>query len=121
MSLAPQCDMVLVVGSQNSSNSLRLVEIAKNRGVKAYLVDDVSEIDHSWMQGVNTVLLTAGASAPEDLVQAIIAEFKKHYGATVEDVHISEENVHFELPLSLRRLEQQPGQQPTRLTISARS
>ena len=72
MELAPRSDLVLVVGSKNSSNSLRLVEIAENRGVRAYLVDDVSEINHDWLKGVKTLLLTAGASAPEDLVQAII-------------------------------------------------
>src|ERR1044071_5062067 len=89
MELAPRSDLVLVVGSRNSSNSLRLVEIAENRGVKAYLVDDVSEINHDWLKGVKTLLLTAGASAPEDLVQAIITMLKKRYGATVEDAHVT--------------------------------
>src|SRR4029077_14724229 len=79
MELAPRSDLVLVVGSKNSSNSLRLVEMAQDRGVKAYLVDDVSEINHEWLLGVDTLLLTAGASAPEHLVQAIIALFKERY------------------------------------------
>ncbi len=105
--LAPMSDLVLVVGSKNSSNSLRLVEIAENRGVRSYLVDDVSEINLDWLKGVNTLLLTAGASAPEDLVQAIIALLQKEYGATVEDVHVTEEDMHFELPYSLRRLEEE--------------
>jgi len=105
--LAPMSDLVLVVGSKNSSNSLRLVEIAENRGIKSYLVDDVSEINHDWLKGVKTLLLTAGASAPEDLVQAIIALLQKEYDATVEDVHVTEENMHFELPYSLRRLEEE--------------
>ena len=105
--LAPMSDLVLVVGSKNSSNSLRLVEIAENRGIKSYLVDDVSEINLDWLKGVNTLLLTAGASAPEDLVQAIIALLEKEYGATVEDVHVTEEDMHFELPYSLRRLEEE--------------
>lgn len=105
--LAPRSDLVLVVGSKNSSNSLRLVEIAENRGIKSYLVDDVSEINHEWLKGVNTLLLTAGASAPEDLVQAIISLLQEHYGATVEDVHVTEEDMHFELPYSLRRLEEE--------------
>ena len=104
--LAPQSDLVLVVGSKNSSNSLRLVEIAENRGIKAYLVDDVSEINHDWLTGVKTLLLTAGASAPEDLVQAIIAVLKEKYDATVEDAHVTEEDMHFELPYSLRKLEE---------------
>lgn len=103
--LAPECDLVLVVGSMNSSNSKRLVEIAENRNVKAYLVDDVSHIDFSWFEGIKTLLITAGASAPEDLVQAIVTELHKRYQATVEERHVTQEDVHFELPASLRRLE----------------
>jgi 4-hydroxy-3-methylbut-2-enyl diphosphate reductase len=113
MELAPQSDLVLVVGSRNSSNSLRLVEIAENRGVKAYLVDDVSEINHDWLQGVRTLLLTAGASAPEDLVQSIVRVLQERYEATVEDAHVTEEDMHFELPYSLRRLEQEHAVQLT--------
>jgi 4-hydroxy-3-methylbut-2-en-1-yl diphosphate reductase len=105
MELAPRSDLVLVVGSKNSSNSLRLVEIAENRGVRAYLVDDVSEINHDWLGGVRTLLLTAGASAPEDLVQSILALLMEQYHATVEDAHVTEEDMHFELPYSLRKLE----------------
>jgi 4-hydroxy-3-methylbut-2-en-1-yl diphosphate reductase len=105
MELAPRSDLVLVVGSKNSSNSLRLVEIAENRGVHAYLVDDVSEINHDWLKGVGTLLLTAGASAPEDLVQSILALLMVQYHATVEDAHVTEEDMHFELPYSLRKLE----------------
>jgi 4-hydroxy-3-methylbut-2-enyl diphosphate reductase len=116
MELAPLSDLVLVVGSKNSSNSLRLVEIAENRGIKGYLVDDVSEINHDWLKGANTLLLTAGASAPEDLVQSIITMLKQQYGATVEDAHVTEEDMHFELPYSLRRLEQKHQVQ---LTVSA--
>jgi 4-hydroxy-3-methylbut-2-enyl diphosphate reductase len=116
MELAPLSDLVLVVGSKNSSNSLRLVEIAENRGIKGYLVDDVSEINHEWLKGCNTLLLTAGASAPEDLVQAIITMLQNQYGATVEDAHVTKEDMHFELPYSLRRLEQKHQVQ---LTVSA--
>src|SRR5205085_11963566 len=117
MELAPRSDLVLVVGSKNSSNSLRLVEIAENRGVRGYLVDDVSEINHDWLVGVNTLLLTAGASAPEDLVQSIIGILKERYGATVEDAHVTEEDMHFELPYSLRKLEEEHAVQ---LTVSAK-
>jgi len=106
MALSPRSDLVLVVGSKNSSNSLRLVEMAQNRGVRGYLVDDVSEIHEDWLEGVGTLLLTAGASAPEDLVQAIIKLLLDKYAATVEDVHVTEEAMHFELPYSLRRLEE---------------
>lgn len=116
MELAPKSDLVLVVGSKNSSNSLRLVEIAQNRGVRGYLVDDVSEIDHRWLDGVETLLLTAGASAPEDLVQSIIKVLQERYGATVEDAHVTEEDMHFELPYSLRKLEEEHA---VALTISA--
>jgi 4-hydroxy-3-methylbut-2-enyl diphosphate reductase len=112
--LAPECDLVLVVGSQNSSNSKRLVEIAENRGVKAFLVDDVSHINHDWFYEVDTLMLTAGASAPEDLVQAIIDTLQQHYGATVEERHVTDEDVHFELPSSLRKLEQQRAPSGTR-------
>jgi 4-hydroxy-3-methylbut-2-enyl diphosphate reductase len=108
--LAAECDLVVVVGSQNSSNSKRLVEIAQNRGVPAYLVDDVSEVDHAWFENVKTVLITAGASAPEDLVQAIIDELKAHYGATVEERQIIAEGVSFEAPSSLKRLEERMTQ-----------
>ncbi len=121
--LAPKSDLVLVVGSKNSSNSLRLVEIAQNRGIKGYLVDDVSEINHDWLVGVNTLLLTAGASAPEDLVQAIIKVLQERYQATVEDCHVTEEDMHFELPYSLRRLEEKHRVEgnggPVQLTVSA--
>ncbi len=116
MELAPLSDLVLVVGSKNSSNSLRLVEIAENRGIRGYLVDDVSEIDHHWLDGVETLLLTAGASAPEDLVQSIIAVLREKYGATVEDAHVTEEDMHFELPYSLRKLE---AEHAVALTVSA--
>jgi 4-hydroxy-3-methylbut-2-enyl diphosphate reductase len=113
MELAPRSDLVLVVGSKNSSNSLRLVEIAENRGVHAYLVDDVSEINHDWLKGVRTLLLTAGASAPEDLVQSILALLMEQYDATVEDAHVTEEDMHFELPFSLRKLEMEHAVQVT--------
>jgi 4-hydroxy-3-methylbut-2-en-1-yl diphosphate reductase len=113
MELAPLSDLVLVVGSKNSSNSLRLVEIAQNRGVRAHLVDDVSEINHEWLKGVRTLLLTAGASAPEDLVQSIITLLQERYDATVEDAHVTEEDMHFELPYSLRKLERDHAVQLT--------
>jgi 4-hydroxy-3-methylbut-2-enyl diphosphate reductase len=103
--LAPQCDMVLVIGSQNSSNSRRLVEIAENRGVKAHLVDDVSQVTLDWFDGVDTVLITAGASAPEDLVTALIDFLQTTFNAAVEQYDITSEDVHFELPTSLKKLE----------------
>jgi 4-hydroxy-3-methylbut-2-enyl diphosphate reductase len=104
--LAPQADLVLVVGSKNSSNSLRLTEIAESSGTKAYLVDDVSEIEESWLEGVDTLLLTAGASAPEHLVKEIIQQLQAEHDAVIEEAHTSEETMHFELPRSLRVLRQ---------------
>ena len=102
--VAPEADLVLVVGSKNSSNSIRLTEISQNTGTRAYLVDDKSEIDRAWFKGVKTVLVTAGASAPEHLVREIIDDLVEQYGGDVEERHVIEEDEHFELPLSLRVL-----------------
>jgi 4-hydroxy-3-methylbut-2-enyl diphosphate reductase len=102
--LSEEADLVLVVGSRNSSNSLRLTEIAEHGGTPAHLVDDKSEIDHSWFKDVETVLLTAGASAPEHLVREIVDELLARYGGQVAETHVVDEAMHFELPLSLRVL-----------------
>ncbi len=102
--LAPQADMVLVVGSQNSSNSLRLAELAAETGAEAHLIDGPNNIDRSWFRGDETVLMTAGASAPETLVRQCIEFLKQHFGATVEDHSIREEEVYFPLPRELRVL-----------------
>ncbi|MAE62750.1 MAG: 4-hydroxy-3-methylbut-2-enyl diphosphate reductase [Phycisphaeraceae bacterium] len=100
--LATQADLVLVVGSKNSSNSVRLTEISENTGTPAYLVDDNSEIDHDWFEGVRTVLVTAGASAPEHLVQQIVNDLAERYDGEIEDRHVIGEDMHFELPISVR-------------------
>ncbi|MCC6580454.1 MAG: 4-hydroxy-3-methylbut-2-enyl diphosphate reductase [Phycisphaeraceae bacterium] len=102
--LGEDAELVLVVGSKNSSNSLRLTEIAESSGTRAYLVDDRSEIDHRWFDGVQTVLLTAGASAPEHLVQEIVDDLLDRYGGSAGEAHVVDEHMHFELPLSLRVL-----------------
>lgn len=102
--LAQDADLVLVVGSKNSSNSLRLTEISENTGTSAFLVDDVGEIDHAWFEDVETVLVTAGASAPENLVEEIVRDLHERYGGTSEECEVIEEDMHFELPLSLRVL-----------------
>jgi len=104
---AEECDVVLVVGSQNSSNSLRLVETAKERGVPAYLIDDVSELELSWLDGAEKVLITAGASAPEHLVQELIEMLKAQFDAEVEVRELANEDISFQLPLSLRKVELQ--------------
>ena len=97
-------DLVLVVGSRNSSNSLRLAEIAVNAGVPAHLLDDVGGLEASWFDGIETVLVTAGASAPDDLVQEIIAELGARYDGELEPPVVIDEDMHFELPHSLRQL-----------------
>ncbi len=106
--LATRCDLVLVVGSQTSSNSKRLVEVSRDRSVPAYLIDDASEIDESWLDGVGTVGLTSGASAPEVLVEEVIDWFKVRGLATVDTVMVVDEDVEFSMPANLaRRLAEQ--------------
>ncbi len=102
--LATQADLVLVLGSQNSSNSRRLQEIANSLGPHAHLIDGVSEIDPSWLEGVETILITAGASAPEDVVQECLDYLQKQYNATIQEEWVREESVHFPLPKTLREL-----------------
>jgi 4-hydroxy-3-methylbut-2-enyl diphosphate reductase len=102
--LAQRADLVLVLGSQNSSNSKRLAEIAGSLGPHAHLIDGVSEIDDAWFNGVDAVLITAGASAPEDVVQECIDYLQSRFGATIVEEWVREENVHFPLPKSLREL-----------------
>ena len=102
--LARRADLVLVLGSQNSSNSRRLAEIAGSLGPHAHLIDGVVEIDDGWFDGVENVLITAGASAPEDVVQECIDYLQSRFGATIVEEWVREENVHFPLPRSLREL-----------------
>jgi 4-hydroxy-3-methylbut-2-enyl diphosphate reductase len=102
--LVPAVDVVLVLGSRNSSNSLRLAELATSCGKPAYLIDGVSEIKPGWFMGSETVLVTAGASAPEDVVQECVDYLQQNYRATVETRTIREEDVSFQLPKELRAL-----------------
>ncbi|HUS08797.1 MAG TPA: 4-hydroxy-3-methylbut-2-enyl diphosphate reductase [Bryobacteraceae bacterium] len=99
--VAPLCDLLLVVGSRNSSNSLRLVEVCDQAGVPAYLVDDHSEVNPEWLVSVNTIAVTAGASAPENLVQELIASLKQFEFNRVEEMELKEEDVRFSLPSNL--------------------
>jgi len=100
--VAPACQMLLVVGSQNSSNSRRLVEVCAQAGVPAYLVDDHSELRPEWLRHVSTVAVTAGASAPEHLVQELLDHLRDAYGfASIEEVELKEEDVRFSLPSGL--------------------
>jgi 4-hydroxy-3-methylbut-2-enyl diphosphate reductase len=102
--LSPEADLVLVIGSKNSSNSKRLVERAIEQGVPGYLIDDQSEIDPAWFEGKESLLVTAGASAPERLVMDLLDRLKRDFGATVETRTLVEEDVSFELPKSARSL-----------------
>ena len=102
--LSPEADVVLVVGSRNSSNSLRLVETAKAQGKPAYLIDDQSQIDPRWLEGKQAVLVTAGASAPDHLVRELIERLRSEFGGEVESRILIEESMSFELPRSLRSL-----------------
>jgi 4-hydroxy-3-methylbut-2-enyl diphosphate reductase len=98
---APDCDLLLVVGSRNSSNSKRLVEVSEKNGVPAHLVDDAAEVDPAWLEGVRTVAVTAGASAPENLVQDLIASLRRRGFLNARGVLVKEEDVRFSLPAEL--------------------
>jgi 4-hydroxy-3-methylbut-2-enyl diphosphate reductase len=100
--LAREADLVLVVGSRNSSNSLRLAEVAREYGAAAYLIDDVNDIDPAWFDGVETVVLTAGASAPEFLVSECLDWLQERFGAEVEERTLRREELLFPLPRVLR-------------------
>ncbi|MDP4599005.1 MAG: 4-hydroxy-3-methylbut-2-enyl diphosphate reductase [Pseudomonadales bacterium] len=102
--LAAECDLILVVGSGNSSNSNRLRELAARLGVKAYLIDEAAEIDNTWLVDIGVVGVTSGASAPENLVEGVIAHLQQTAGpAPVRTLLTREENIEFSLPKGLRR------------------
>lgn len=103
--VAPFCQLLLVVGSRNSSNSKRLVEVCEKIGVPAYLVDDAGEVDRRWLDGVDTVAITAGASAPEYLVQDLISFLKGHGFGILEEYQLKKEDVRFSLPSELAQAE----------------
>jgi 4-hydroxy-3-methylbut-2-en-1-yl diphosphate reductase len=109
--IAPETDLVLVVGSTNSSNSVRLVEVAKDAGARAaYLVDDASEIDLDWLgDDVRTVGLTSGASVPEELVDEVLGKLAELGFADVEEVEAMEERMSFAPPRELRASGRSPG------------
>ena len=102
--LIGQADLLLVLGSQNSSNSRRLMEIGLQRGIGAHLIDSVTEIQDHWFDSVETVVVTAGASAPEIVVQECIQLLEEKFGAEITEVTLREEHVHFALPKELLQL-----------------
>ena len=102
--IAPECDLVIVVGSKNSSNSVRLVEVALDAGARlSYLVDDASEIDEDWLTGVGTVGVTSGASVPDDLVQGVLMFLTERGYPQAEEYTAATETLTFSLPKELRR------------------
>ncbi|MCA9013827.1 MAG: 4-hydroxy-3-methylbut-2-enyl diphosphate reductase [Planctomycetaceae bacterium] len=103
--LVTQADLVLVLGSQNSSNSKRLMEIGKTAEKPAYLIDGVTELVPEWLENCETILITAGASAPEVVVQELVQYLENHYQAEVEHAVIRKESVRFPLPRELRILQ----------------
>ncbi len=102
--LARDADVVLVLGSQNSSNSRRLAELADESGKKAHLIDGPGDIDIRWFAGDETVLITAGASAPETVVEQCVKLLEERFGASIENRSIRDEEVYFPLPREVRQL-----------------
>jgi len=124
--IAPRVDVVLVVGSTNSSNSVRLTEISQNVGTPAYLLDDASEFRDEWLpdekaEHGGSVLITAGASAPEDLVAALVRSIVERFGAELCVADVFEEAVEFGLPISLKKAMKGEGIDPgdRRISVSA--
>ena len=106
--IAPQADVLLVIGSKNSSNSNRLAEVAREHGTPAYLVDDESEVDPAWLRDAGVVGLTSGASAPEHLVAAMLGYLADRGFDRVEEVTVAEEGVRFSLPAGVRSIPVSP-------------
>jgi len=102
--LAKEVELVLVIGSANSSNSCRLVEVARESGAASHLIEDETEIDPAWLEGVSKIGITSGASAPERLVRGVLAWFDLRYDvASVEEIETVQEDVSFNLPRPIRR------------------
>ena len=112
--IAPQADVVLVIGSQNSSNSNRLAELSRELGTPAHLVDDETKVDPSWVAGAATVGLTSGASAPEWLVDAMLSWLASQGFDDVEEVTLTEEHVRFSLPAGVRPIAVTPAEEVSR-------
>ncbi len=101
--MAGECDLVLVIGSQNSSNSQRLVDVARDYGADAHLIDNESQVEEAWLEGKRVVGITSGASAPEELVQRLVAFFRERGTDDVQDFEVLREDVRFMLPKSIRQ------------------
>jgi len=100
--LAKHCDLVLVIGSTNSSNSNRLVEVAREVGCDSYLIDNHTEVEEAWLEGMKTVGITSGASAPEELVDSLVGFFKDRGVEDIDELRVVDEDVRFMLPAKIR-------------------
>jgi 4-hydroxy-3-methylbut-2-enyl diphosphate reductase len=100
--LAEHCELVLVVGSRNSSNSQRLVEVARDCGARSYLIDNAGEVQEDWLEGVSTLGITSGASAPEELVEELVERFGERGVTDVSELSFTQEDVRFMLPRAIR-------------------
>jgi len=100
--LAKHCDLVLVIGSTNSSNSNRLVEVARELGCDSYLIDNHTEVEEAWLEGMKTVGITSGASAPEELVDSLVGFFKDRGVEDIDELRVVDEDVRFMLPAKIR-------------------
>ena len=100
--LARECELVLVIGSTNSSNSNRLVDVAREHGAASHLIDNHVQVDESWLEGVETVGITSGASAPEELVERLVDFFRERGAEDVSELKTVEEDVRFMLPTEIR-------------------
>jgi 4-hydroxy-3-methylbut-2-enyl diphosphate reductase len=101
--MAALCDLVLVIGSRNSSNSNRLVEVAREFGAESHLIDNEAQVEEEWLQDKRVVGITSGASAPEELVQRLVAFFRDRGTETVEEFQVVQEDVRFMLPKAIRQ------------------
>jgi 4-hydroxy-3-methylbut-2-enyl diphosphate reductase len=101
--LARECDLVLVIGSRNSSNSNRLVEVAREHGAQSHLIDNETQVQEEWLEGMRTVGITSGASAPDELVQRLVAFFADRGTTDISELEVVKEDVRFMLPKAIRQ------------------
>ena len=100
--MARECDLVLVIGSSNSSNSNRLVEVARDHGADSHLIDNEGQVEEEWLEGKRVVGISSGASAPEELVQRLVGFFRDRGTQDVSEFEVVQENVRFMLPKEIR-------------------
>jgi 4-hydroxy-3-methylbut-2-enyl diphosphate reductase len=101
--MARECDLVLVIGSSNSSNSNRLVEVARDHGADSHLIDNETQVREEWLEGKRVVGISSGASAPEELVQRLVDFFRERGTRDVSEFQVVQEDVRFMLPKEIRR------------------